>query len=461
MSAFAIEIESLWKLYALQHSGASQKIKLAGPLVSREDEAVRDGKAFWALRDVNLTISRGEVVGLIGPNGAGKSTLLKILSRVTAPTRGRVRIHGALVSLLEVGTGFHQELTGRENIALNATILGMTSAELKNSFDDIVEFSGIGSFIDMPVKYLSSGMRVRLGFSVAVHLEPEILIIDEVLSVGDADFQERCRERVAALVGSRERTVLVVSHSMGDISTLCSRVLRIEKGAIIADGPPEEVIREYMSGARKSIHVDHIAISPSNNKPNEASSVALEKKQAATPIIDDNRLWHLHERQDRSGDGRITFTSLSFFDADGNAVESIGAGQTLEIELAYTALARATGRQKCSVSIAVTNDRGGRVFWLPSRIVFDEVQTIEENGSFYCRIPELPLLPGNYLLDIWCLLDGIMTDKIRHAAMLSVVASDYYPTRQFPSTRNGDTLVRFEWSDRKPAKKNLRREDLG
>lgn len=223
---------------------------LREPIDTPDDALVRHGKAFWALRDVNLVVYQGEAVGLVGRNGAGKSTLLKVLSRVTAPTRGCVRIYGSIASLLEIGTGFHDELTGRENILLNATILGMDARELKDQFERIVDFSGVGDFIDIPVKHLSSGMRVRLGFSVAVHVKPEILIIDEVLAVGDAEFQERCRERIGEIVRARDRTVLVVSHSMSEIEKLCSRVIQMESGTVVADGVPQETIKRYLDQIR-------------------------------------------------------------------------------------------------------------------------------------------------------------------------------------------------------------------
>ncbi len=201
---------------------------------------------IWALNDVSFEIKKGQVVGIIGRNGAGKSTILKILAKITDPTRGRAEIRGRISSLLEVGTGFHPDLTGRENVYLNATILGMKKREVDAKFEEIVEFSGVGKFIDTPVKRYSSGMKVRLAFSVAAYLEPEILIVDEVLSVGDADFQKKCLNKMEN-IGQEGRTVLFVSHSMSAVSRLCERAILLENGRVIADGPAHRIVSSYMT----------------------------------------------------------------------------------------------------------------------------------------------------------------------------------------------------------------------
>src|SRR5438874_9732723 len=201
---------------------------------------------FWALRDVSFEVKRGQVLGIIGRNGAGKSTLLKILSRITEPTLGRVEIHGRVGSLLEVGTGFHPELTGRENIYLNGAILGMRKAEIDRSFDEIVAFADIEQFLDTPVKRYSSGMYVRLAFAVAAYLQPEILIVDEVLAVGDAEFQRKCLGKMGD-VAKEGRTVLFVSHNMAAVTRLCDRVIWLDEGRVAMDGTPEEVVSEYLT----------------------------------------------------------------------------------------------------------------------------------------------------------------------------------------------------------------------
>ena len=208
-------------------------------------------KEMWALRNVSVSVAKGEVVGVIGRNGAGKSTLLKILSGITEPTEGIARMRGRVASLLEVGTGFHPELTGRENIYLNGAILGMTRAEIRSQFEGIVLFSEIGEFLDTPVKRYSSGMYVRLAFAVAAHLQPEILLVDEVLAVGDYQFQKKCLGKMGS-VAKEGRTVLFVSHNMGAVSSLCTRAILLDRGGVVADGPTADVVQEYVATSSQS-----------------------------------------------------------------------------------------------------------------------------------------------------------------------------------------------------------------
>jgi len=270
MSNLAIKVNDVSKLYRL---GAKDEVSesLGGALSSfiksplknyrkyrslyKFDDVLKAGKSaglsevLWALNGVSFDVQQGEVVGIIGTNGAGKSTLLKVLSRITPPTRGTVEIHGRVSSLLEVGTGFHPELTGRENVYLNGTILGMRKNEIDNKFDEIVEFSGVEKFLDTPVKRYSSGMRVRLAFAVAAHLEPEILIVDEVLAVGDAEFQKKCLNKMQD-VGQEGRTVLFVSHNMAAITRLCPRVIMLSGGKVMRDGLVDEVVHAYLHAGR-------------------------------------------------------------------------------------------------------------------------------------------------------------------------------------------------------------------
>ena len=261
MSNPAISIENLSKRYTIGHQRANGdgmrhaiESAMRAPLAwlrSSRQKKLRQVD-FWALKDVSFQIKQGEVVGIIGRNGAGKSTLLKILSRITVPTEGRIRIDGRIASLLEVGTGFHQELTGRENIFLNGAILGMTRAEIIRKFDEIVEFSGIEEFLDTPVKRYSSGMYVRLAFAVAAHLEPEILIVDEVLAVGDAAFQKKCLGKMASFAQSG-RTVLFVSHNMEAIRTLCQRGIWLKDGRLHKDGKADEIVEDYFNSIANEI----------------------------------------------------------------------------------------------------------------------------------------------------------------------------------------------------------------
>ncbi|HYR59360.1 MAG TPA: ABC transporter ATP-binding protein, partial [Chthoniobacteraceae bacterium] len=255
-----VEVQQLSKLYRLGSVGAtSLRESLEKMLRRRKDAApasanvIPDERAgpepgtFWALKDISFSVQPGAIIGIVGRNGAGKSTLLKILSRITEPTSGQAILRGRVVSLLEVGTGFHHELTGRENIFLNGAILGMKRAEIAAKFDEIVDFAEVGSFIDTPVKRYSSGMFVRLAFAVAAHLEPEILLIDEVLAVGDAGFQKKCLGKMGEVASQQGRTVFFVSHNMGAVRSLCGEAVLIDGGRLTRRGTPDEIIREYLA----------------------------------------------------------------------------------------------------------------------------------------------------------------------------------------------------------------------
>jgi lipopolysaccharide transport system ATP-binding protein len=250
MSDTMIKVEELGKKYVISHQAKGSYIAMRDIIALKAKTMLQKNilkpskEEFWALKDVSFEIKKGEAVGIIGRNGAGKSTLLKILSRITEPTRGRIEINGRVASLLEVGTGFHPELTGRENIFLNGAILGMTRSEIRHKFDEIVDFSGIDQFLDTPVKRYSSGMYVRLAFAVAAHLEPEILVVDEVLAVGDAEFQRKCLGKMNE-VGKSGRTVLFVSHNMSAIQQLCQKAILLKAGSVEAIGNTLSIIKEY------------------------------------------------------------------------------------------------------------------------------------------------------------------------------------------------------------------------
>ena len=276
MSDIAIKVNNLSKLYQL---GTARSTSLRETLVNKwnllagRKESGRED--FWALKDVSFEIKRGEAVGIIGKNGAGKSTLLKVLSRITEPTRGRIEIEGRIASLLEVGTGFHPELTGRENVYLNGSILGMTRREIKSKFDEIVEFSGVAKFIDTPVKFYSSGMYVRLAFAVAAHLEPEILIIDEVLAVGDAEFQKKCLGKMGEVTG-QGRTVLFVSHQMAAVSALCQKGILLKGGKVVQHGPIRDTIDYYQQNMATSTHEFDMPLPVLKNSLGYAEKVFIE-----------------------------------------------------------------------------------------------------------------------------------------------------------------------------------------
>ena len=266
-SGIAIKVEGLGKCYQIGQAKSGDFRQSFGSWIDklrgRSNGQVAESKEFWALKDINFEIKKGEAVGIIGRNGAGKSTLLKILSRITEPTKGRFEINGRVSSLLEVGTGFHPELSGRENIYLNGTILGMKRQEIKAKFDEILAFSGVEKFIDTPVKHYSSGMKVRLAFSVAAHLEPEILIIDEVLAVGDAEFQKKCLGKMDEVSKNEGRTVLFVSHNMGAVESLCEKGILLDSGKTIKKDHISKVVELYFNKQAKELF--YIA---SNDKKN-------------------------------------------------------------------------------------------------------------------------------------------------------------------------------------------------
>ena len=274
----ALRIRGLSKSYTIVHN-TTRHTALTEAIMDRLRHPIRrkQRERFWALNEIDFDVNRGEVVGIIGRNGAGKSTLLKILSRITAPTRGEIRIFGRVGSLLEVGTGFHAELTGRENIFLNGSILGMKRREIVRQFDAIVEFAGVEKFLDTPVKRYSSGMYVRLAFAVAAHLNPEILIVDEVLAVGDMEFQKKCLGAMRD-VASSGRTVLFVSHNMHAVSTLCSRGIFLRGGRVVHDGDVQGAVNEYMTDLALQPQVSHNADRRAGSGEYRFTSVTPEKE---------------------------------------------------------------------------------------------------------------------------------------------------------------------------------------
>jgi lipopolysaccharide transport system ATP-binding protein len=264
MAEVIIKVEDLGKKYVISHQGKEQYTALRDVISRKAKGLIGKGKVkttkedFWALKNINFEIKQGEAVGIIGRNGAGKSTLLKLLSRITEPSTGRIEMNGRIASLLEVGTGFHPELTGRENVFLNGAILGMTRSEVRKKFDEIVDFAGVEKFLDTPVKRYSSGMYVRLAFSVAAHLEPEILVVDEVLSVGDSEFQRKCLGKMDDVSKKEGRTVLFVSHNMGTVLQLCSSCILLKSGGVEDIGEPSRIIEEYYKNEKiESYHKEH------------------------------------------------------------------------------------------------------------------------------------------------------------------------------------------------------------
>jgi lipopolysaccharide transport system ATP-binding protein len=363
---------------------------------------------LWALKNITFDVKKGEVIGIIGANGAGKSTLLKILCKITHPTSGRAEIIGRVSSLLEVGTGFHPELTGRENIYLNGTILGMRKFEIDEKFEDIVSFSGVERFIDTPVKRYSSGMRVRLAFSVAAYLEPEILIVDEVLAVGDAEFQKKCLNKMSN-ISAEGRTVLFVSHNMGAISNLCSRGLLLQNGKMIYDGPPKDVIEQYHK---------------------------VDKELSKTPIKD---------RKDRRGKGEVLIQDVEFFDKDYKPVIEPFTGESLIIRMHYETQDGKTLRN-CRASIVVS--RNDQIYFnLSTELRHSSPLILSHSGYLDFIIPRLPLSQSNYLLTVFIEADGIVQDWITAAANIRVFDGDFYGTnKNYPQGWQGKcVLIDFDW----------------
>jgi lipopolysaccharide transport system ATP-binding protein len=360
---------------------------------------------LWALHDVSFEVGEGEVVGIIGRNGAGKSTLLKILARITEPTVGTAEIHGRVGSLLEVGTGFHPELTGRENIYLNGAILGMRRAEIGRKFDEIVAFSEIEQFIDTPVKRYSSGMYLRLAFAVAAHLEPEILLVDEVLAVGDADFQRKCLGKMGD-VAQEGRTVLFVSHNMPAVQALCARAILLRQGTVAVDGTTGDVLQEYLG------HLIATAAHAFENNP------------------------------DRRGDGSVRLTSARVLDSEGRTVEHLVAGAPVTFEFSYE---NSVGAERADFLFGIHNHLGIAVTHLNTLISGFPVP-LGERGTLTCRIPSLPLPRGEYRIAAAVRLRGKNTDHIPNALAFSVESSIFFPTGRIPRIEQGACLVSHEWS---------------
>jgi lipopolysaccharide transport system ATP-binding protein len=366
----------------------------------------------WALRGVSFDVQQGEVLGVIGPNGAGKSTLLAIMSRITEPSAGRAEIRGRVSSLLEVGTGFHPELTGRDNIFLNGAILGMSRAETKKKFDEIVEFSGVRDFIDIAVKRYSSGMQVRLAFAVAAHLDPEVLLLDEVLAVGDAQFQAKCHARVEEIARGG-RTVLFVSHDVGSVARLCQKAIVLKEGLIAYEGPAEEAVEYYLlSGQRGS------GDQPRHRRdPNSPISIG--------PV------------EVRSADGTATVRTGAPFDI---VVEIPARTPTplrdVRVELAIN---HATGTQY--VALSTDLDGGERI----------AAETIDGRAAVVCRVDGLPLKPGPYLVGVALYHDGILVDQIDRAAEFALVSDAFFDSSVIPSTYPAPVLVRHSWALEDPA----------
>jgi lipopolysaccharide transport system ATP-binding protein len=412
MAPLAIRTESLSKQYrigarldtsaTLRDAVARWASATAGRLRPGADDGPRERQLIWALDDVSLDIEQGEVVGIIGRNGAGKTTLLKILSRITEPTSGRARIKGRVGSLLEVGTGFHQELTGRENVYLSGSILGMRKAEIDRRFDEIVEFAGVETFLETPVKRYSTGMAVRLAFAVAAHLEPEILLVDEVLAVGDAAFQRKSLGRMSD-VAREGRTVLFVSHNMAVMQALCRRGVLIDQGRVTMDGPIEQTVGAYLH----------------------------ELEQAMST--------NLLERTDTRGwlDYRVSAIDISSTSAD--TPHLLVTGRPARFVFHVT---EAVASMHCSFTVydalghPVTQFRSG---------VSGAGDSVDPSlQGFVCDIDELLLLPGRYRIDVELWARGVQQEMIEGAAAFEV-SSGTVDGRAVHRRARGSVVLRHSW----------------
>ncbi len=373
-------------------------------LAGRRDEAPDED--FWALQGVSFEVQPGEVVGIIGNNGAGKSTLLRVLSRITRPTTGRVELRGRVGSLLEVGTGFHPELTGRENVFLNGSILGMARREIARRFDEIVAFAEVERFLDMPVKRYSSGMYVRLAFAVAAFLEPEILLVDEVLAVGDAAFQSKCLGKMNE-VSRSGRTVFFVSHNMASIAELCGLGLHLERGQIVGVGPAVERVAAYLSSLRKS---------------------------GATPLA---------ARVDRSGTGDVRLTALEFRDAAGRPVGHIHSGDGLTLDLGFEARGEPA---ELFASVSIINELGTPIATLANVYTNDKLLGPSRSGRLACSIESLPLAPGRYLFHVDLKADGRFADQVAGAGELEILSGAFFASGITPPASLGSFLCRHRWA---------------
>jgi lipopolysaccharide transport system ATP-binding protein len=406
-SAPALRVEQLGKRYRTglraSYGRLSETLyQLPRSVLRRRSNGGPPANVVWALRDVSFEVEQGEAVGIVGRNGAGKTTLLKVLSQITEPTEGRVGLNGRVGSLLEVGTGFHPELTGRENIMLNGAILGMRRREILRKFDDIVEFAETGAFLDTPVKRYSSGMYVRLAFAVAAHLEPDILIVDEVLAVGDAAFQQKCLGKMGE-VAREGLTVLFVSHNVALVSSLCPRSCWLERGRLVVDGETSDVVQQYLA----TVHA------------REATTIA--------------------ERTDRKGNGDLRFTDLAVEGPAG----PVRVGEEATLTLGFEAR---TERSGVETAVSVFGPLREPLFLCRSKFGGRLFDVRPGRSVVTCRLPELPLVPGKYSLNVFASAGNEILDWVEEAATFEVFETDYLGYGHLPTVGQGHFAVRQAWS---------------
>ena len=405
--AYSVVVEDLSKHYRIGQLHRKVNLREALVRLVRHPFRREESRIVWALKGVSFGVEAGEVVGIIGRNGAGKSTLLKVLSRITCPTSGRVDARGRVASLLDVGTGFHEELTGRENIYLNGAILGMKKREIDARLDEIIAFADVEKFIDTPIKRYSTGMRLRLGFAVAAHLNPDILLVDEVLAVGDIGFQKKCLRAMNDLRGGG-RTVFFVSHNMAAVENLCSRAIWVDNGQVRQDGDAREVIKAYLS--------------------------SFACAQGAEFDL---------SRSSRTGTGEVRYTGIEFLGPDKRPKEYVCSGESLVVRLHY----RVERRVSCPhFGLEIHSDMGTLITSANTWSAGVEIPFLPPgDGHIDLEVDFLNLMPTRYHISLWLARVGHYYDALQNCAVLDVEASDFYKSGRGIESRFGIIFLPCRW----------------
>lgn len=408
MSEISIKVDRLGKKYELGESLRHDTLRdavldFSRKIFNRKRRKSPENRSIYALKDVTFDVGKGEVIGIVGRNGAGKSTLLKILSQITEPTEGTAEITGRIGSLLEVGTGFHPELTGRENIFLNGSILGMSKREIESKFDAIVAFAEVEKFIDTPVKRYSSGMYVRLAFAVAAHLEPEILLVDEVLAVGDAAFQKKCLGKMSEVAGEG-RTILFVSHNMAAVLSLCQRAILLEGGRVAYQGTAQDVVKRYFQSVMSAEQIP------------------------------------LRERRDREGDGSVRMVSVRLENA--GSEKTIRSTSRLKVTIEYESDSQVL-HPRFLVGIYDLTNRG--VFLLNSEATGGIPEVLPPKGTVTCVTDPINLTAGRCYINLALYKSAVMADYVQYAGFFDVEVDDIYGTGKIPPRDWVLCLIKHSW----------------
>jgi lipopolysaccharide transport system ATP-binding protein len=413
MSDVAIRVENISKKYRILHKQRHENDSLIAAFAGGVKNMFREqpgvtSEEFWALKDISFDIKKGDRVGIIGRNGAGKSTLLKILSRIVKPTSGRIEFEGRMASLLEVGTGFHGDLTGRENIYLNGSILGMSKREIDRQFDAIVDFSEVEQFLDTPVKRYSSGMYVRLAFAVAAHLDPDILIVDEVLAVGDAAFQKKCLGKMRD-VSHNGRTLFFVSHNMAAIQNLCDKSIYLRNGQLVCFDATEKVLPEYL---KASVEVAQVS---------------------------------LLDRKDRMGDGRrLRFSGFTLKDGEGDLIMAAHSGSRVKFDIALEVL---KDLSNVIISMGIDDNLGQRIAHCSNDTTNQAIDFLSKgHHSVIITFEKFPLKGGIYTFSLYSSVNGEIADWIQDAGSFVVETGDYYRTGKLPPEGQGSIFIDQDFS---------------